>query len=263
MAHRRIFITSSKGGVGKSTVCANLAYAFASKGKRTLVIDLDLSNRSLDMLFGCDDAVLYDLGDLIDGTCSPRDAIIRRGRSLYVIPGYAVCEKTPTVEAFERALSRAERCARADVTLIDTSGSADGSARLAAAVASTALIVSNESAISLRAAESSAVLLGARAPHLSRYLVINRFHMSLFKSGTAPLPSEMIDRTRLPIIGIVPHSDHMAREQEYGRLVYDSAARDNCKAAFSNVARRLLGEQVPLLDGFSRLTHLTRQFLIR
>ncbi len=262
MAHRRIFITSSKGGVGKSTVCANLAYAFAAKGKRTLVVDLDLSNRSLDMLFGCDDAVLCDLGDLIDGACAPRDAIIRRNRGLYVIPGYALCERTPTVEAFERALARAEKCARADVTLIDTSGSADGSARLAAAVSSAALIVSNESAISLRAAESSAALLGAHK-HLSRYLVVNRFHMSLFKSGTAPLPSEMIDRTRLPIIGIVPHSDHMAREQEYGRLVYDSASRDNCKAAFRNIARRLLGEEVPLLDGFSRLTHLTRQFLIR
>ena len=262
MKYRRIFITSSKGGVGKSTVCANLAYAFAALGKRTLVIDLDLSNRSLDMMFGCDDEVMYDLGDLVGGACKVRDALIRRGRNLYVIPGYALCRRAPHKEDFERALLRAERCTRADVTLIDTSGSADGSARIAASLSDAALIVANESAISLRAAESSAALLDEQGV-LTKWLVVNRFHMSLLRGDNAPLPSEMIDRTRLPIMGIVPHSEHMAREQEHGRLVYDSATRDDCKAAFRNIARRLCGESVPLFDGFSRLSLLTRRFLLR
>ncbi|MBK7156256.1 MAG: ParA family protein [Sandaracinaceae bacterium] len=37
----RITVTSQKGGVGKTTVCLNLAVAFAERGWRTLIVDLD------------------------------------------------------------------------------------------------------------------------------------------------------------------------------------------------------------------------------
>ena len=57
-------VTSCKGGVGKSTVAANLAAALALEGHRTLLIDCDFSNRSLDLILGCEDSVLYDICDL-------------------------------------------------------------------------------------------------------------------------------------------------------------------------------------------------------
>lgn len=62
-----VLITSCKGGVGKSTVTANLALALARRGKRVVAVDCDFSNRTLDLLFGCEDAVLYDLCDVIAG----------------------------------------------------------------------------------------------------------------------------------------------------------------------------------------------------
>ena len=36
-----IVVSSQKGGVGKTTVSINLAYAFARSGKRTLLVDAD------------------------------------------------------------------------------------------------------------------------------------------------------------------------------------------------------------------------------
>ena len=46
-----IAITSGKGGVGKSTFTANLAYTFANDSKKVLVIDADIGLANMQILF--------------------------------------------------------------------------------------------------------------------------------------------------------------------------------------------------------------------
>lgn len=50
---RVIAVTSGKGGVGKTSVTVNLALAFASMGKKVLVIDADLGMANVDVMLGC------------------------------------------------------------------------------------------------------------------------------------------------------------------------------------------------------------------
>ena len=45
---RIIVITSGKGGVGKTTVCANLGYALAAIGQKVLMLDGDFGLNNLD-----------------------------------------------------------------------------------------------------------------------------------------------------------------------------------------------------------------------
>lgn len=51
-AVRVVLVCGGKGGVGKSTVAANLATAFAARGVRTGLLDADLQGPSLPVLFG-------------------------------------------------------------------------------------------------------------------------------------------------------------------------------------------------------------------
>lgn len=54
----RLLVLSNKGGVGKSTIAANLAVALAARGQRVGLLDADLSGPSIPHLMGVADARL-------------------------------------------------------------------------------------------------------------------------------------------------------------------------------------------------------------
>jgi Mrp family chromosome partitioning ATPase len=58
----KILVLSGKGGVGKSTVAANLSWALALRGQRTGLLDADINGPSIPLMMGLRDQVAASLG---------------------------------------------------------------------------------------------------------------------------------------------------------------------------------------------------------
>ena len=83
-----IVITSGKGGVGKTTVTANLGFRLASLGKRVCITDADFGLNNLDVVTGVENLVVYDVVDCIEGKCRAKQALIQSpvNKNLYILP---------------------------------------------------------------------------------------------------------------------------------------------------------------------------------
>ena len=91
-----IVITSGKGGVGKTTTTANIGTGLALLGKRVVLVDTDIGLRNLDVVLGLENRIVFDLVDVVEGTCRLKQALIRdkRYEGLFLLPAAQTRNKT-------------------------------------------------------------------------------------------------------------------------------------------------------------------------
>lgn len=77
-------VTSGKGGVGKTSLAVNLAFALADQGKRVLLVDGDLGLANVDVLLGLE--VGATVRDILDHGADPRQTVISLHPGLGVLP---------------------------------------------------------------------------------------------------------------------------------------------------------------------------------
>ena len=91
-----IVITSGKGGVGKTTTTANIGIGLSGLGKKVMVIDTDLGLRNLDVVMGLENRIIYNIVDVIEGSCRLKQALIKDSRfpELYLLPSAQTRDKS-------------------------------------------------------------------------------------------------------------------------------------------------------------------------
>ena len=247
---KTVIITSCKGGVGKSTVTANLAYALAKRGERTLAVDCDFSNRSLDLIFGCENSVIYDICDVIGGRCDIDKAVMcdERCSELFFCAAPPLDEEKFTSEQFAEILDKIKEKFELDYILIDTPGAVGDTVELVANSASSALIIVSHQPTAARAAERTGMMLD-RFGIKEQKLIINAFDAEAVAGGLRSGINELIDKTKTQIIGIIPQEYELSLSQEYGFLCaqIDNKNMKKVARAFDNIASRMCSQSVPLL----------------
>ncbi|HEY1079667.1 MAG TPA: MinD/ParA family protein [Bdellovibrio sp.] len=97
---RTISITSGKGGVGKTTLVANLALTLAQRGKKVLILDGDLGMANVDILFGV--KTQGNIHDILGGCKEMKDILVEVSKDVHLIPGGSGVVEFNHLNHFER-----------------------------------------------------------------------------------------------------------------------------------------------------------------
>lgn len=259
---KRILVTSFKGGVGKTTVSANLAACLARHGRRVLACDCDLESRSLDLILGVENQPLFNICDAVKGVCEPDKAIVQTSvdGKLDFMPAPAfypeafqsgATDEIFTEQAVEAFLEKLDD--RYDDIIFDLPARPDNFYMQLVRQATLIWVISQHTSVSIRAAEKTGIAIhelcaGKSVPSVK--LVVNGFRPEDAANGERAGLYRILTDVKLPLAGVIPYDTEMLRAQEAGRLA-DVGEKTPLPfwQAIDNTVRRISGENVRLLEG--------------
>lgn len=239
-----IVITSGKGGTGKTSLTGGVASCLAALGHRVLCIDMDIGLRNLDLTLGLSDRALMDFTDVLSGRCTLERAAVPHPeiQGLFLLTAPVNLPGTPLDEAAMKALLRQAR-EQYDYILMDSPAGMGEGFRLAVCGADRGIVVSTTDASALRDAQRVVSQLSRQLPSI--HLVVNRVQPKLLRRLHTTIDDAM-DAAGLPLLGVVPEDEQVMLSANQGKPII-LASRKGAAVAYLNIARRLMGERVPLM----------------
>jgi septum site-determining protein MinD len=246
--NRTIVVTSGKGGVGKTTVTANLGSALAQLGKKVALVDADFGLRNLDLLLGLEQRVVYTALDVLAGECSLEKALVKDKRqpNLVLLPA----AQNRTKEAIDPGQMKdlVEGLTKSyDYILIDSPAGIEMGFRNAIAPAREAIIVTTPEMAAVRDADRVVGLLETEDIKSIR-LIVNRVRPEMIQLNQMISVEDILDLLVVPLVGIVPDDERIIISTNKGEPLVLDEQNSLPAMAFNNIARRLEGENVPFLD---------------
>ncbi len=232
-------LASGKGGVGKSSVTAGIAFALAEKGKKVLTVDADIGLRSLDLILGVNEKMIFNWGDVILGYCDVEDATVTTG-TVDLLSAPLEFNKEFTTENLKRILDKTE--SKYDFILIDCPAGIGEGFRLASSVADNALIIVTPDEVSVRSGEIAANMLYSQGLEDVK-VIINRFKEKSTIKGRLLNIDDVIDSAKLQLQGIVPEDPEITYSAIKGKPL---AKGSPAYSAFTRIASRFCGEKIAL-----------------
>lgn len=241
-----IVITSGKGGVGKTTTTANVGTGLASLGKSVVLIDTDIGLRNLDVVMGLENRIVYNLVDVIEGSCRIKQALIKDKRypSLYLLPSAQTKDKSAvSPEQMKKLIQELKE--QYDYILLDCPAGIEQGFKNAIAGADRALVVTTPEVSAIRDADRIIGLLEANEFEKIE-LVINRLRHDMIRRGEMMTIDDVIDILAIPLIGAVPDDENVVISTNQGEPLVGSATQAG--KAYLNISKRVTGEEIPLME---------------
>lgn len=251
MANARVIvITSGKGGVGKTTTTANIGMALAALDKRVALVDADIGLRNLDLALGLENRIVYDIVDVVEGRAEVRKALIKdkRNQNLAFLPAAQTRDKSAVSPEQMIKVLDAIKAEGYEFIIIDCPAGIEQGFKNATAGADEAIVVTNPELSSVRDADRIIGLLESQDLHGTK-LIVNRIRYKMVKAGEMLAVEDVqeILGVSVELIGVVPDDETIITSTNQGE---PACMSETSKAgqAYRNIARRILGEDVPFMD---------------
>lgn len=245
MGAQVITVTSGKGGVGKTTVTANVGMALALAGKKVVCIDADIGLRNLDVVLGLENRIVYDIVHVVEGRCRTRQALIRDKRvpELYLMPAAQSRDKS-AVRPEDMVRICEELRPDFDYILIDSAAGIEEGFRTALAPADLVLLVTNPEVAAVRDADRVIGLVEAMGKPAPK-LIVNRLKPDMVRRGDMLDTADVLEILAIELLGVIPEDERVIVSTNRGVPVV-LEERSPAGQAFRAIARRLMGENVPI-----------------
>lgn len=241
-----IVVTSGKGGVGKTTTVANIGAGLAHRGQKVALIDTDIGLRNLDVVLGLENRIVYDLVDVVEGTCRLRQALIKdkRFEGLYLLPAAQTRDKLAVnPEQMVKLIAELEQ--EFDYILIDCPAGIEQGFKNAVAGAKSAIVVTVPEVSAVRDADRIIGLLSAAGIDDTQ-LLVNRMRPDMVRRGDMLGLDDTLDILGIDLVGVVPEDERIIRSTNMGEPIV-LMDKSSAGRAYRNIVRRIMGENVPLM----------------
>ena len=243
-----IVITSGKGGVGKTTTTANIGMGLAQMDKRVVLVDTDIGLRNLDVVLGLENRIIYNLVDVIEGTCRLKQALIRDKHypELYLLPSAQTRDKSSvSPEQMKKLVEQLRE--DFDYVILDCPAGIEQGFQNAVAGADRALIVTTPEVAAIRDADRIIGLLsGSQIRKMD--LIVNRMRFDMIRHGEMMSLDDIMDILSVNLIGAVPDDENVVVSTNQGEPLVGKHTMAG--QAYRNICLRLLGKHVPFLSDY-------------
>lgn len=210
------------------------------------MVDTDIGLRNLDVVLGLENRIVYNLVDVIEGNCRLKQALIRdkHNPNLYLLPSAQTRDKTAVSPEQMKKLCE-DLKEEYDYVILDCPAGIEQGFKNAIAGASRAIVVTTPEVSAIRDADRIIGLLEAAELH-NIYLIINRLRMDMIRRGDMMSVEDVVDILAVDLLGAIPDDEQVVISTNQGEPLTGSESLAG--KAYQNICRRILGEEVPLLD---------------
>jgi septum site-determining protein MinD len=244
-------VTSGKGGVGKTTTSASLGAALAQTGANVVVVDFDVGLRNLDLIMGAERRVVFDLVNVVQGDAKLAQALIRDKRidTLSLLPASQTRDKDAlTEEGVGKVI--AELREKFDWIVCDSPAGIEKGAMLAMRYADLAVVVTNPEVSSVRDSDriigmlDSKTIRAENGEKFEKHLLLTRYNTARAARGEMLKVEDVLEILAIPLLGIIPENPEVLNASNLGCPITLHNPASPAARAYTDAARRLLGEAV-------------------
>lgn len=241
---RVIVLTSGKGGVGKTTVTANLGMHLADKNFRVCVVDMDVGLNNLDVVMNMEDRVVYSITDVIYERCRLKEALVQDDTyPLLYLLSTGDLNQNLTIQLSDIKKVIAELHEMFDFVLIDCPAGIDAGFKRAVSCADEALVVTTPHLSSIKDADKVVTILSSYNISSKRF-VINRARGDLIKDKLMLDVYDIGKTLGIEFGGVIPEDDAVITTTSDTITNY----KCSCNRAFDILANNIVTGEKKLFD---------------